>query len=296
MGKLHGNRDQCVSVILPCFNQGKFLRQAIESILAQSYSCWECIIIDDGSTDETSAVAKQLKSNEERIVYVRTANLGVSAARNTGMAQAKGDFIQYLDADDYLEEHKFRMAVDQFRCNHDTDIVVSDFRYFPNGNSSAKWYGINANAPEWAGPRWQEAIPLTEKLLIYNFIPVCAPIVKNSSARIIGPWDTRLRGCEDWHYWLRASLKGLRFTYSPIQGSNALIRLHTKSASHANHSMLKQEIRMRRLLSAELTGILSDINRERALDALQRSRQRFAFIEKIRTAIDCAKKRCLLDK
>src|SRR5215211_9350661 len=87
-----------VSVVIPCYNQAHFLGEAIESVLSQSYRNFEILVVDDGSTDNTSEVA----SRYERVRIVRQENRGLSGARNRGLREAKGEYVVFLDADDRL--------------------------------------------------------------------------------------------------------------------------------------------------------------------------------------------------
>src|SRR6266581_8021645 len=90
-----------VSVIIPCYNHAQFLAHAIESVLAQSYSNFELIVVDDGSTDDTAEVVRRYSP----VHYVYQDNAGLSAARNTGLRQSRGEFVAFLDADDRLLPH-----------------------------------------------------------------------------------------------------------------------------------------------------------------------------------------------
>src|SRR5215217_62523 len=91
-------REPLVSVVIPCYNQAHFLKEAIESVLKQSYAHYEIVVVDDGSTDETSEVA----SSYEGVRLIRQENRGLAEARNTGIKHSEGDFLVFLDADDRL--------------------------------------------------------------------------------------------------------------------------------------------------------------------------------------------------
>ena len=95
-----------VSVVVPCFNYGRFLDECITSLAQQSHKAWECIIVDDGSTDDTPEVCARLARSDPRIRFFRQHNGGLSAARNAGIRQARGVMIQMLDADDCLQPRK----------------------------------------------------------------------------------------------------------------------------------------------------------------------------------------------
>ncbi len=101
------NNGNLVSVIITSYNQGRYLNDSIGSLLNQSYKDWECIIINDGSEDDTEKIALEYCGKDSRFSYQFQINQGVSAARNSGVYMAKGDFIQFLDADDYLHSGKF---------------------------------------------------------------------------------------------------------------------------------------------------------------------------------------------
>src|SRR5436190_9110386 len=100
-----------VSVIIPCYNQAHFLNEAIQSALAQTYSHREIFIVDDGSTDNTAEVAAGFASAR----YIRQENSGVSAARNTGLKESRGEYLVFLDADDRLLPEALEIGVD---CLH----------------------------------------------------------------------------------------------------------------------------------------------------------------------------------
>lgn len=103
--------QELITVIIPCYQQGRFLSEAVSSLQAQTYSYWEAIIINDGSTDETETVAKTLCSADCRVRYFSKLNGGLSSARNAGLALVKGHWVQFLDADDLLLPQKFEKHI-----------------------------------------------------------------------------------------------------------------------------------------------------------------------------------------
>ena len=100
-----------VSIIIPCYNKGRFLEDALNSVLSQIYTQWECIIIDDGSTDNTEQIALNYTRLDSRFRYIKKQNQGVSATRNLGLAQATGNFIQFLDPDDIIYPNKISTQI-----------------------------------------------------------------------------------------------------------------------------------------------------------------------------------------
>ena len=103
-----------ISVIVPCYNQAQYLDECLQSVLDQTYNNWECIVVNDGSSDNTEEVAKKWVEKDSRFKYVCQRNKGVSAARNKGMMQAKGEWIQFLDGDDLLASDKLLKSSNYF--------------------------------------------------------------------------------------------------------------------------------------------------------------------------------------
>lgn len=119
-----------VSVIVPCFNQDTYLNEALDSVYKQTYSNWECLIIDDGSTDDTSVIAKNWVNKDNRFKYFFQENNGVSSARNLGIKKAKGEYLQFLDSDDLLHKNKISESLNQIKNKgkDDQEIVVTNFK------------------------------------------------------------------------------------------------------------------------------------------------------------------------
>ncbi len=119
-----------VSVVIPCYNHAQFLAHAIESVLAQSYSNFELIVVDDGSTDDTAEVVKRYPP----VRYVYQENAGLSAARNTGLRQSRGEFIAFLDADDRLLPHALETGINCMREHPECAFVSGHCRVIDSAN------------------------------------------------------------------------------------------------------------------------------------------------------------------
>lgn len=115
-----------VSVIVPCYNYGRYLGRALRSIQAQRFQDWECIVIDDGSSDDTRSVAGTF-GGDHRIRYHYQDNAGLSAARNAGLALARGTYIQFLDADDILWKEKLGPHSTYLDRRDDADILYGQY-------------------------------------------------------------------------------------------------------------------------------------------------------------------------
>lgn len=116
-----------VSIIVPVYNGAAFIPDTIESVRRQTHPNWECVIIDDGSTDDTAAVVKALIGTDNRFRYVWQPNAGLSAARNAGLERATGEYIQFLDADDVLLPAKLESQL-KLIGSAGADVCYTDYR------------------------------------------------------------------------------------------------------------------------------------------------------------------------
>lgn len=111
--------DSTVSVVVPAYNVESYIRECVMSILNQTYPCYEVIVVDDGSTDRTLSIINEISKKNQSVQVIHKSNAGVSAARNTGIDAAKGDYIAFVDGDDYLSpdfiEYMVGMAQKQVR-------------------------------------------------------------------------------------------------------------------------------------------------------------------------------------
>ncbi|MBU1047346.1 MAG: glycosyltransferase [Candidatus Omnitrophica bacterium] len=129
-----GKEEPLISVIVPTYNRAHFLKEAIESVLAQTYKNLEIIIVDDGSTDNTSKLVE--KFTDKRIIYLHQDNKGVSVARNRGIQRAKGEYISFLDSDDIWLPQKLQKQLEVFKTSRfNPGVVYTGIQYMDhNGN------------------------------------------------------------------------------------------------------------------------------------------------------------------
>jgi len=126
-----------LSIIVPCYNAEKYIHKLIDSVIAQSISDWELILIDDGSKDKTAEICRKAAQNDSRIRYIYQDNAGVSNARNQGLKVAKGEYISYVDADDWIEWN----FIEVFQNSHLAEINICGYQeVFPNGKIKTKQF------------------------------------------------------------------------------------------------------------------------------------------------------------
>jgi|GEM_PF-2588379 len=178
------------SVIIPCYNLGEYVENAVSSIEGQTLGNVEIIIVDDASSDkETKKVLKKLEGRV-RVVYLKE-NGGVSAARNKGVVQAASEYILCLDADDTIDERYLEMAKNVFDADDTVDIVSCDVNVW--GESDWVWKPMDVVSMRDA--------------LVSSPIPTASCFRKTAHVQG-GGYDEKLRGYEDWDHWIRIMKQG----------------------------------------------------------------------------------------
>lgn len=191
-----------VSVIIPTYNRDEYISETIASVHNQDYTGEiEIIVIDDGSTDETAALLEELQSTIFSLKVIRTKNSGVSSARNTGMSEAKGDFIQFLDSDDLIAPTKFSKQIRLLEENQDCDFCYCTAASFEKDPSQAiKIFPGSDNLHKEVLPAFLYSTQWTTH----------APLYRRSACEEIGDWNQDLSCLEDWEYGCRVGLVGLK--------------------------------------------------------------------------------------
>lgn len=235
-----------VSVIVPAYNYAAFLAEAVNSALRQSHSNIEVVIIDDGSTDNTVEIAQGLMQQNARVRYVHQANQGLSAARNTGIKNAKGEFLVFLDADDVLHEHKVAAHLEHFLSDEKIDISYGSSRYFISDAPEKTYATIALDEQDWMPKVSGDAETVMPALVVNNIMPVCSAMLRRRVVEVVGDFDTALKSLEDWDYWLRAAAVGCVFAYCDDVRLAAFIRVHGISMSQNSLRMLQVQYGLRR--------------------------------------------------
>lgn len=174
-----------VSVIVPCYNSAPYLAEALDSVLAQTYVNWECIIADDGSADNSKQIAVTYTQKDKRFKYIHQENKGVSATRNNAIGQSTGKYILPLDADDKIAPAYLAEAIKVFENEPNTKLVYCLAALF--GKKRGKW-----NLPPYS----------YKNLLIENLI-FCSAVFKKADFDKTSGYDIKMvEGFEDWDFWL----------------------------------------------------------------------------------------------
>lgn len=191
-----------VSVIIPCYNGAPYLGESIQSALAQTHGRMEVIVVDDGSSDSSAEVARRFTGPNVRLIC--SPNRGAAAARNIGLAAASGDFIQYLDADDFLSPDKVAAQVERLAGEPAGCLATSGIVFFDDGQRPQE--GIDSDGTSHAG---DSDSPLEFLLRLYGMdgpagmVAVSQWLVPRSVSDAAGPWNEGLTVNDDGEYFAR---------------------------------------------------------------------------------------------
>ncbi|SFQ83638.1 glycosyltransferase [Hymenobacter arizonensis] len=220
------NAPDLVSLIIPCYNQGHLLTTAIESVLNQTYSTVEILVIDDGSVDNTRAIAAQYS----QVQYIYQPNQGLSAARNTGILRSQGQYLIFLDADDWL----YPKAI---------AVNINYLKLYPASAFVAGSYDLVYSDEQRVVAKIPPLYPNTYSALLAegNFIGMIAAVMFPRWVLDEFPFAVELRRCEDYDLYLRITRK-----YQIVQHQERLAayRMHPASLSANAHAMLSSALQV----------------------------------------------------
>jgi len=222
-----------VSVIIATYNYAAFIAETLDSVKSQTYPDWECIIIDDGSTDNTVEAVRPFL-NDKRFSYTPQNNKGVSAARNSALKRARGEYILFLDADDLIERDKLKSAVDFLDSHKEVSLVYSDMRYFKTEDRNQLFmnYACDpANDKPWMSYASGQGAKILHEILHGNFMVISSPVFRADALKDSGWFDENIVHNEDWDLWMRMILANKRIQHHDAPHSKALVRIHKSSAS-----------------------------------------------------------------
>jgi len=205
-----------ISVIIPVYNGEKTIKKTIESVLNQTFSDFELLAIDDGSQDSTLSVLKEI--TDSRLNIFSFPNAGVSASRNRGLAEARGEYISFLDADDLWTPDKLEAQLKALQENSQAAVAYSWSDWIDESGQFLRAGGhitVNGNA--------------YEKLLLRDFVESGSnPLIRKYALDEVGGFDQSVTPAEDWDMWLKLAA---RYEFVTVQSPQILYRVYPTSAS-----------------------------------------------------------------
>lgn len=203
-----------VSIIIPCYNSESYIEETIHSVLESTYRNIEIIIVNDGSTDNSELIVRNISATHSNIFLLSQVNSGPAAARNNGIKNAKGEYILPLDADDLIGNEYLEKAVDVLAKNEHIKIVYCEAEFF--GERCGKW-----NLPSFR----------IEKLAIDNMI-FCSALYRKKDWLQAGGYDERMTwGWEDWEFWISMLKNGGDAYRLPFVGFKYRVRKNSRRKS-----------------------------------------------------------------
>ena len=177
--------QQLISVIVPCFNQEDLILQTLESVSSQTYSNWECIIVNDGSTDNSQIKIQDFIQKDSRFKLINIKNSGVSVVRNTAVANSNGTYLFPLDGDDYINKDCLEKCLSEFEKNQDVKLVYTGAEFFGKENGP------------WDLPDFDYAT-----MLKYNMVDNSSMFLREDFDRVGGYRTNMVHGLEDWDFFI----------------------------------------------------------------------------------------------
>ena len=194
--------NKLVSIIVPCYNQAQFLTDSLQSVLNQTYKNWECIIVNDGSPDNTEEEAKKWCIKDNRFRYLHKLNGGLSSARNAGVSESKGDYILPLDSDDIIDS-KFLEKLVPVLDNDKALAIITCYSKFFNGKISNIVHELKPTGD-------------TYRSLLFENNLIASSLYRKKCWQEVGGYDENMKnGFEDWEFWI-SILKG-KWKYKVVE-------------------------------------------------------------------------------
>jgi len=224
--------NELVSIIVPVYNAEKYLSETLDSVLNQTHTNWECLIIDDGSTDSSKSIAMDYSEKDNRFKYYYQNNSGPSAARNSGVENSSGEYIQYLDADDVILPEMLKIMVNESKKVEQNIILYSNLSVGNNEN-------IFETIPSSRKSNLGRDITFNDMYRFFgkdiHFIPSCVLFPKRALSGI--KWDEQLSHSEDWDLYLQ--ILGNKYAFQYVSETFVIYRNTPDSLSKNNLKTIK---------------------------------------------------------
>jgi glycosyltransferase involved in cell wall biosynthesis/LmbE family N-acetylglucosaminyl deacetylase len=237
-------------VIIPTYNRAGLIREAIQSVVDQTYTDWELIVVDDGSTDETAQVVAEFG---EQVHYIRQDNAGACTARNAGFLASRGDYITFLDSDDCMLPHNLEILANTLESHQDVGVAYG-WGYFYRQEFSRRelmdYQRIQGEIPPQIDPPWEGAArhpggttlegQILPQLVLEDSMLLGGNLVRRSCIEAIGGFDTRIKYMEHWDFFLRLAMAG--FTFTCCRQAVMLYRNHLGNRFRDSAPMLQDHL------------------------------------------------------
>lgn len=187
-----------ISIVVPVYNTEKYLDEAIGSVLAQTFSDWELLLVDDGSTDNSATICKKYVDQDSRIRYIHKSNGGQASARNLGIKNARFEWIAFLDSDDLWAPEKLETQIGEIEKEKPDFLYSAGYEMFEDRNVAYNWYFKKFKGDDFF------------QILYRSCMVNCNTVLVSKKLLIeTGLFDENqlLRGVEDWDLWMRLAKK-----------------------------------------------------------------------------------------
>jgi teichuronic acid biosynthesis glycosyltransferase TuaG len=228
-----------VSIIMPAYNASRHIAESVQSVLAQTYPHWELLVVDDGSTDDTAEVVHRFVASDARVRYFSRPNGGQAAARNTGLREARGDLVAFLDADDLWLPEKLESQLAVLDSTGAHLVYCDGYVFYDDGSPDrADFFAVVPGAAD--------AATMLRLLYAYNRIPTLSVVVRREALDRVGMFDEsrRIQNCEDYDLWLRMARAGCSFYGMPEKLMR--YRRHAQSTTYRESRMLRPMVEVAR--------------------------------------------------
>lgn len=254
--------NNLVSIIIPFYNQGEYLNDTLLSVYNQTHINWECILVNDGSNDSSKTIANKWVNKDKRFKYFYIENSGVSKARNLGLIKASGDYIQFLDSDDYLFPTKLEDSLKLITEDNNLEIVISNFKMFEDS--------INKTIVPYCDLK---AIQFNLETFIYqwNFsfsLPIHCALIKRTLFQNV-TFTLNMTAQEDWIVWVEIFKQNPKTCF--LNKELVLYRLHPNSRTQSSNiieDQIKALIKLKELLPETKFNDFSKVYTQRNLNKI----------------------------
>lgn len=238
-----------VSVVIATHDYARFIPETLRSLQRQTYVRWECVIVDDGSTDDTAEIVRPFVEADARFVYIAQANRGQAAARNNALRRIRGKYVQFLDADDLIEDRKLERHVEYLERHEGVGLVYGGVRYFDTDAPAERRHALDDPDEAWMPETSGRGEKVLIELVCRNILAINSALLRRDVIDTVGFFDeTPLP--EDWDYFIRCAAAGVSFQFVDLDRTLALVRSHASSASRNLERSIRMHARLRAKIAA----------------------------------------------